>query len=184
MEGGESGWGEAAGFLAALPEEHRERFSHYAGLDLPPDKEGIARTLEAYSVANPSDTPSGLLATTGAQAGFSGEREFGVEIGRAALDLAEDVRDSALAHVSLAQTHFQGRREERELELFEHHCRSAVEEGHAGTFCYERLSTLYEYRGWLDEAERICRLAVETLQQHDPRSVEKFQKRLRRIREG
>lgn len=184
MEGGERGWSEAAGFLAALPDEQRECFSHYAGLDLPPDEEGIARTLEAYSASNPSDTPSGLLASTGAQAGFSGDREFGVRVGRAALDIAESQQDLALAHVSLAQTHFQNRREEEELALFERHCRAAVAEGHAGTFCYERLATLYEYRGQLDEAERVCRLAVEILEERDPRSVGKFQKRLRRIEEG
>lgn len=184
MESRERAWSEAAGFVASLSDEQRERFSRYAGLDLPPDEESIARTLESYSASNPSDTPSGLLATTGAQAGFSGERDFGVEVGRAALDLAESRQDLALAHVSLAQTHFQRRREEEELALFEHHCRAAVSEGHAGTFCYERLATLYEYRGQLDEAERICRLAVEALEQEDPRSVEKFHKRLRRIEEG
>lgn len=184
MDGSGRGWIEAAGFLSALSEEQRDNFSRYAGLDLPPDEDGIYRTLESYSASNPSDTPSGLLATTGAQAGFSGEAEFGVVVGRAALELAETRQERALAHVSLAQTHFQSRREQEELALFEHHCRAAVEEGHAGTFCYERLATLYEYRGQLGEAERVCRLAVEALQEEDPRSVGKFQKRLDRLEEG
>lgn len=184
MDGSERGWSELAGFLAALSEEDRGRFSRYAGLDLPPDEEGVARTLESYSASNPSDTPSGLLASTGAQAGFAGEPEFAVRIGRAALELAGSSQDRALAHVSLAQTHFQSRREEEELALFERHCRAAIDEGHAGTFCYERLATLYEYRGQLDEAERISRLAVEALREEDPRSVGKFEKRLRRLEEG
>lgn len=184
------GWRELAGYLAALSGEDRERFSRYAGFDLPADpvgEEGVSRSLAAYARTNPSDTPAGLLATTGAQAGFAGDAPFALRIGRAALqlsELSEASEDRALAHVSLAQTHFQGRRDEQELALFEHHCRAAIEEGHSGTFCYERLATLYEYRGWLDEAESVCRRAVEVLGREDPRSVGKFQKRLDRLSGG
>ncbi|WP_047864588.1 hypothetical protein [Rubrobacter aplysinae] len=181
------GWGDLALYLISLPRDDRERFSRHAALDLPPDpedEEAVTRLLEAYARGNPSDTPSGLLATTGAQAGFAGDAEFAVRAGRAALELAKTGGDRALAHVSLAQTHFQSRRREEELALFEHHCRAAVEEGHSGTFCYERLATLYEYRGWTNEAERICRSAVEVLGREDPRSVQKFQKRLDRLSGG
>lgn len=176
-----SGWGALASYLASLPPEELEHFSRYAGLELPPDEERIASALEAYAAGNPSDTPAGLLATTGAQAGFAGDAEFGVRVGRAALESSEGRGERALAHVSLAQTHFQSRREEEQLSLFEHHCRAAIEQGHSGTFCYERLATLYEYRGQLEEAVWICRRAVEALGAEDPRSVERFQKRLDRL---
>lgn len=181
------GWSELAGYLSSLGGEDRERFSRYAGLDLPAgpeDGERIPRLLGAYAWSNPADTPAGLLATTGAQAGFAGDAAFALRLGRASLELAETAADRALAHVSLAQTHFQSRRDEEELALFEHHCRAAIEDGHSGTFCYERLATLYEYRGWLDEAESVCRRAVEVLGREDPRSVGKFQKRLDRISGG
>lgn len=178
------GWRELAGFLSSLSDEDRERFSRYAALDLPTDpadEERVAGVLLSYARSNPSDTPAGLLATTGAQAGFARDAEFALRVGRAGLELSETEKDRALAHVSLAQTHFQSRRDEEELALFEHHCRAAVEEGHSGTFCYERLVTLYEYRGWMDEAELICRRAVEVLGREDPRSVDRFQRRLDRL---
>ena len=105
-------------------------------------------------------------------------------VGAAALEAAESLEERQLAHVCLARIHFQDRREREELEAFEEHCRAAVRLGHAGTFCYERLATLYEYRGQLDEAERVCRLAVEALREEDPRSIGKFEKRLRRLEEG
>lgn len=178
------GWSELAGFLASLPEEDRDRFSRYAALELPAEEEGIAATLSEYSRANPTDTPAGLLATTGAQAGFAGEADLARRSGRAALELSGTAEERALAHVSLAQTHFQSRREEEELALFERHCRAAIEEGHSGTFCYERLATLYEYRGRLAEAEWICRRAVEVLGREDPRSAQRFQKRLQRLSAG
>lgn len=181
------GWSELAGYLSSLGGEDRERFSRYTGLDLPPsseDEEAVSKVLKSYATSNPSDTPAGLLATTGAQAGFAGDAAFALRLGRASLELADTGGDLALAHVSLAQTHFQGRRDEEELALFEHHCRAAIAEGHSGTFCYERLATLYEYRGWLDEAESVCRRAVEILGREDPRSVSKFQKRLDRLVEG
>lgn len=181
------GWSELAGYLSSLGGEDRERFSRYAGLDLPAspeNEEAVSELLESYAKSNPADTPAGLLATTGAQAGFAGDAAFALRLGRASLELAATDEDRALAHVSLAQTHFQGRRDEEELALFEHHCRAAIEDGHSGTFCYERLATLYEYRGWLDEAESVCRRAVEVLGREDPRSVGKFQKRLDRISEG
>lgn len=181
------GWSELAGYLSSLVGEDRERFSRYAGLDLPSspgDEEAVSRVLESYATSNPADTPAGLLATTGAQAGFAGDAAFALRLGRASLELAVTDEDRALAHVSLAQTHFQGRRDEEELALFEHHCRAAIEDGHSGTFCYERLATLYEYRGWLDEAESVCRRAIEVLGREDPRSVGKFQERLQRISGG
>jgi hypothetical protein len=181
------GWSELAGYLSSLGGDDRERFSRYAGLDLPAspgNEEAVSELLESYAKSNPADTPAGLLATTGAQAGFAGDATFALRLGRASLELSRTADDRALANVSLAQTHFQGRRDEEELALFEHHCRAAIEDGHSGTFCYERLATLYEYRGWLDEAESVCRRAVEVLGREDPRSMGKFQKRLDRISEG
>lgn len=177
-----SSWRELAAFLASLSPEELARFSAHAALDLPRDEEETAAALEAYAEENPGATPSALLATTGARAGFSRDFELARKVGSAALELAETDEERQLAHVSLAQIHFQNRRDERELASFEEHCRAAVELGHAGTFCYERLAALYEYRREISEAVRICRRAVETLQSAgDSRSAEKFEKRLKRL---
>ncbi|MBA2442843.1 MAG: hypothetical protein H0V53_10640 [Rubrobacter sp.] len=179
-----SGWEDLAPVLAGLPAEQRERFSRYAGLDLPDEPEGVAAVLRGYAATNPADTPSGMLATTGAQAGFARDLDFAKELGTVALELAQTPEELQLAHVSLAQTHFQNRREPEDLEGFVRHCRAAIEAGHAGTFCYERLLTLYEYRGEREEALRVCRRAVEVLGASDPRSAERFQKRLARLSRG
>ena len=85
-------------------------------------------------------------------------------MGAAALEFAETPEERQLAHVCLALAHFQDRREEADLRAFEKHCRAAVDLGHAGTFCYERLAALYEYRGDREEAASICRHAVEVLE--------------------
>ncbi len=175
-------WEELASFLASLPDEERARVSSYAALGLPVDAEDIAAVLWAYAVENPSATPSTLLATTGARAGTSGDLDLGRALGRAALQLAEGSEDLQLAHVSLAQTHFQNRRDEADLAAFIEHCRAAIEIGHAGSFCYERLATLYEYRGEKKEAAEICRRAIEVLEvAGDPRSATRFRKRLDRL---
>ncbi|CAN5156373.1 hypothetical protein BH24ACT19_BH24ACT19_05060 [soil metagenome] len=103
-------------------------------------------------------------------------------LGRAALDLAGGTEDLQLAHVSLAQTHFRNRRDEVELARFVEHCRAAIHAGHAGTFCYERLAVLYEYRGEREEAASVCRRAVEVLEAAgDPLSAARFRKRLGRL---
>ena len=177
-----SRWDELATFLASLPDTDRARISSYAALGLPDDAEGIAAVLSAYATENPSATPSVLLATTGARAGTSGDLDLARTLGRAALDLAEGPEDLQLAHVSLAQTHFHNRRNEAELAAFVEHCRVAIELGHAGSFCYERLATLYEYRGEKEEAAKICHRAIEVLEATgDPRSAARFRKRLDRL---
>src|SRR5215217_4397042 len=149
-------WNELATFLASLPDEDRARVSSYGALSLPADTEGIATVLLAYAVENPSMTPAALLATTGARAGVSGDLDFARALGRAALELAERSEDLQLAHVSLAQTHFRNRRDGTDLAGFVEHCQAAIRMGHTGTFCYERLAALYEYRGEKEEAVRIC----------------------------
>ncbi len=177
-----SSWDELASFLASLPDEDRTRASYYAILDLPPDAEGIAAVLSTYAVENPSATPAALLATTGARAGASGDLALARALGRAALDLAEGSEDLQLAHVFLAQTHFKNRRDEADLAGFVEHCQAAIRAGHAGTFCYERLAALYEYRGENEAAARICRRAIEVLEAAgDSRSAASFRKRLDRI---
>lgn len=177
-----SSWEDLARYLVGLSDEDRARISHYAALDLSGDEDMIFRTLVSYASENPSATPSGLLATTGAQAGFAGEPDLARRVGAAGLELAVTDEDRQLAHVSLAQTHFQNRRDEDELRRFEEHCRAAVDLGHAGTFCYERLAALYEYRGDVEEAIRICRRAIEVLEEAgDQRSAERFEKRLDRL---
>jgi hypothetical protein len=177
-----NGWDELATLLASLPDEDRTRASSYAALGLPADTEGVAAVLSAYVAENPSATPSALLATTGARAGTSGDLALARTLGRAALDLAEGPEDLQLAHVSLAQTHFYNRRNEADLKSFVEHCRSAIELGHAGSFCYERLAALYEYRGEKEEAAKICRRAVEVLEAAgDPRSAARFRRRLDRL---
>jgi hypothetical protein len=171
------GWETLASFLSALPEEDRARFSRYAALDLPDEPEALTATLRAYAAENPAATASGLLATTGAQAGFSRDLDLARSLGAAALEFAESPQERQLAHVCLAQAHFQNRREEEDLLAFEEHCRAAIDLGHAGTFCYER--------GDWEEAAKVCRRAVEVLEvAGDARSAERFRRRLRRLSEG
>jgi tetratricopeptide (TPR) repeat protein len=173
-------WEALASFLAALPEEDRARFSRYAALDLPEDPAALTATLMAYAAQNL--TASDLLATSGTRAALSRDLELARSLGAAALELAETPEERELAHVCLAQAHFQNRREEEELLAFEEHCRAAIDLGHAGTFCYERLAALYEYRGDREEAVRVCRRAVEILEAAgDARSAERFRKRLSRL---
>lgn len=175
-------WNELAAFLALLPDEDRVRVSSYTALGLPDNAEGIAAVLSAYAAENPLTTPSMLLATAGAQAGARGDLELAHSLGRAALELAEGAEDLQLAHVSLAQAYFKNRRDEANLEAFVEHCWEAIRAGHAGTFCYERLAALYEYRGEKEEAIKVCRRAVETLEAvEDFRSSARFQKRLERL---
>ena len=176
------GWAALATFLASLPDEDLARVSSYAALVLPDDEESIVAVLSAYAAENPTVTPSALLATTGAAAGAGGGLDLARTLGRAALNLAEETEDRQLAHVSLAQTHFRNRRDEADLAGFIEHCRAAVRDGHAGTFCYERLAVLYEYRGEREEATEITRRAVEVLEAAgDPRSADRFRKRLDRL---
>ncbi len=155
-----SRWEELAAFLTSLSDKDRVRVSSHAALDLPDDEEGIAAVLAAYAAGSSSSTPSTLLATTGARAGASGDLDLARTLGRAALELAGGAEDLQLAHVSLAQMHFKNRRDEAELARFVEHCRAAIRAGHAGTFCYERLAVLLEYRGEREEAASICRRAV------------------------
>lgn len=175
-------WEDLAAFLATLPAEDRARFSRYAAIEVPEEPGAVSATLRTYAAENPAATASGLLATTGARAGSARDLGFARAVGAAALDLAETPEERQLAHVCLAQIHFQNRREEADLLAFEEHCRAAIDLGHAGTFCYERLAALYEYRGDLEEAARVCRRAVEALESSaDPRSAERFRKRLQRL---
>ena len=172
-----------ASFLAALPEEDRARFSRYAALDLPEDPAALTATLMAYAAQNL--TASDLLATTGPRAALSGDLDLARSLGAAALELAETPEERELAHVCLAQAHFQNRREEEDLLAFEEHCCAAIDLGHAGTFCYERLAALYEYRGDREEAAEVCRRAVEVLEATgDARSAERFRRRLQRLSGG
>lgn len=78
--------------------------------------------------------PSALLATTGAQAGASGELDLACILGRVTLDFAGGTEDLQLAHVLLAQTHFQNCRDEAGLASFVEHCRAAILACHAGIF--------------------------------------------------
>jgi hypothetical protein len=175
-------WDDVAMLLASLPGEDRALFSRYAAVEVPEEPRAVSATLQTYAAQNPAATASGLLATTGARAASVGELGFARAMGAAALELAETAEESQLAHVCLAQIHFQNRREEADLLAFEEHCRAAIELGHGGTFCYERLAALYEYRGDPGEAASVCRRAVEALESSgDPRSAERFRRRLQRL---
>lgn len=178
-------WEALASFLAALPEEDRARFSRYAALDLPEDPGALTAALRAHVAQNPTATASGLLATTGIRAALARDLDLARSLGAAALELAETPEERELAHVCLAQAHFQNRREEEDLLAFEEHCRAAIDLGHAGTFCYERLAALYEYRGDREEAAEVCRRAAEVLEATgDARSAERFRRRLQRLSGG
>ena len=175
-------WEDVAVLLASLPGEDRALFSRYAAVEMPEEPSAVSAALQDLAAQNPAATASGLLATTGARAASVGELGFARAMGAAALELAETPEERQLAHVCLAQIHFQNRREEADLLAFEKHCRAAIELGHGGTFCYERLAALYEYRGDPEEAARVCRRAVEALESSgDPRSAERFRKRLQRL---
>lgn len=177
-----AGWNELAALLSTLAQEDIVRFSRYTSLNVSGGPEDISRTLLAYAARNPEATPSTLLATTGSQAAFARDLDFAREMGMRALNLAGTPDDEQLAHVSLAQTYFQNRRDKDSLAAFVEHCRAAIDLGHAGTFCYERLATLYEYRGEIEEAARISRRAVKVLEASgDTRSAVRFQKRLGRL---
>jgi hypothetical protein len=176
-------WGRLARFLLGLSGEERARLSRYGGLGLPEgeDPEGVEEVLRAHG-RETGATPSGLLATLASGAAYSRDTGLALHTGRAALELAESAEDRQLAHVCLAQAHFQNRRDPRELEGFVEHCRAAVDLGHAGTFCYERLAALYEYRQDLRAAAEISRRAAEVLEASgDALSAARFRKRLRRL---
>jgi len=175
-------WDDLAGYVASLPPEGQASFSRHAGLDLTGGREAAAGVLLAYAEKNPGVSPSSFLSSVCSQAAFVRDTELARRTGEAALQLAETDEERQLAHVALAQLHFQNRREEGELEAFVEHCLEAVRLGHAGTFCYERLATLYEYRGQTEEAREISRRAVEVLEAAgDVRSAERFRRRLERL---
>jgi TPR repeat protein len=175
-------WEDFAAFVASLSTEERERVGVYAAVEIPEDTDAIAEVLRDYAAAHPETTPATLLATTGSQAGYARDLDLSRRMGRAALGLAGTPEEKQLAHVCLAQAHFQNRREEADLEAFVEHCRAAIELGHAGTFCYERLAVLYEYRGDVEEAVAVCRRAVEILgAAGDERSAERFRAKLERL---
>jgi hypothetical protein len=177
-----SSWDDLATLLASLPGEDRALFSRYAAVEVPEGRRAVSAALRTYAAQNPAATASELLATTGARAGSARDLAFARAMGSAALELAETLEERQLAHVCLAQIHFQNRREEADLLAFEKHCRAAIELGHGGTFCYERLAALYEYRGEPEEAAGVCRRAVEVLESSgDPRSAERFRRRLQRL---
>lgn len=177
-----AGWEDLAAFLAAMSDDERGRAGRYAGVAFPADTDAIITVLRDYAAANPGTTPAALLAATGSRAGYARDLDLARRMGRAALDLAETPDERQLAHVCLAQTHFQNRRETEDLEAFVEHCRVAIELGHTGTFCYERLAVLYEYRGDREAAAEVCRRAVEALgAEGDERSAERFRRRLVRL---
>jgi hypothetical protein len=173
-------WNEAATFLASLPDEQREAFSRHSNIVLPEDAEGIEAALLAHASEN-GGTPAELFASTGAMAGSSRETDFAVSIGEAALEMSETPEERGLSHVCLAQTHFRLRKDAAHLAAFEKHCFEAVELGTAGTFCYERLAALYEYRKEYERAAEVSRRAIDALA-GDERSVERFRERLARLR--
>lgn len=161
--------------LGSLSPQERRLTTHYAGFDLEDDDiEGFRRERGI--------SESELLSATASQAAFGGDEALAQRLGQAALELAAADAERQLAHISLAQLHYRNRRDPQELESFEHHCRRAIELGHEGTFCYERLAVLYEYRGDIDAAKRICEKAVEALEgARDARSARRFRERLGRL---
>lgn len=177
-----AGWVDFADIISNLSPDNRALLSSFTALDLPEDPTAVADTLRAYAEQSPDGTPAVLLATAGSQAAQAGEEDFARRVGGLALGLAATSEERRIAHVCLAQTHFRRRREAAELEAFVMHCRAAMDLGHTGTFCYERLAVLYEYRGELDDAIEICRRAIEALfGAGDYRSAKRFQSRLDRL---
>ncbi|WP_273841553.1 hypothetical protein [Rubrobacter calidifluminis] len=177
-----SDWEDLAGYVASLPPEEQASFSRHAGMDLTGGQEAAARTLRAYAAGNPGVSPSSFLSSVCSQAAFACDTGMARRAGEAALQLAQSGEDRQLAHVALAQLHFQNRRDKGELDAFERHCLEAVRLGHAGTFCYERLTTLYEYRGQTGKAREICSRAIEVLEgAGDTSSADRFRRRLERF---
>ena len=162
--------------LDSLSPEERELAVHYAGFDL------WSGELEAFRRER-GISESEMLATTASQAAFGGDEGLARRLGEAALGLSATDAERQLAHVSLAQLHYRNRRDSQELKSFERHCLQAIELGHAGTFCYERLAVLYEYRGEVEEAKSICERAIEVLEgAGDARSARRFRERLGRLK--
>lgn len=167
----------AAGFLAGLSPEERAVFSRLSGVELPAEPGEIERAL-----AEAPAEPVALLAIAAAR-GAEEAPDFARRLGEAALGLARSREERQLVHVCLAQVHFRLRRDPGELAAFERHCVEAIELGHAGTFCYERLAALYEYEGRYEEALRVCERAVRVLDEAgDVRSAGRFRRRLERLR--
>ncbi|QYJ17057.1 hypothetical protein Rxycam_02894 [Rubrobacter xylanophilus DSM 9941] len=168
---------ETAAFLAGLSPRERESFFRFSGVELPSDPVEAERRLAEAPVE-----PVALLATAAARA--AGEvPDLARRLGEAALHLARSREERQLAHVCLAQVHFRLRRDPEELAAFERHCKEAMDLGHAGSFCYERLAALYEYEGRYEEAVRVCERAVEVLgRAGDELSARRFQGRLDRLR--
>lgn len=176
-------WSEFADFLTALDREDRERFGRYAFLQLPETPDAAREVLQEYSRMNPETTPAELVATAVSQASAAGDREFARDLGPVALDAAGSDRERQLAHVAIAQAHFRNRKNPEEMAGFERHCRAAIEAGHAGTFCYERLAALHEYRGELEEVVSLCARATRVLREAgDERSAVRFEQRGERVR--
>jgi tetratricopeptide (TPR) repeat protein len=175
-----SSWSELAEFIAALDAEDRAKVGRYAFLELPENAGEIELLLSAPE--NPAATPAQFVSNVISQAASARDLDLARKLGPVALDAAETPGDLQLAHASLAQAYFQNRRDPESAKSFEKHCRAAIEAGHAGTFCYERLAALYEYRGDLEEALRISHRAAEVLRAAgDERSAARFEKRAERL---
>jgi hypothetical protein len=158
-------WDGLATFLVSLSNEGRARFSCYTAVNLPAGVEGISAVLSAYAAENPTATPSTLLATTGAWAGTSGDlvlaRPYLMSCGSRPRRRAR--RPSVCPRLARADP-------SSELSQrggshgFVRHCRAAIEDGHARSFCYERMAVLYEHRAEKKEVAKPCRRAIEILE--------------------
>ncbi|AHY46028.1 Hypothetical Protein RradSPS_0745 [Rubrobacter radiotolerans] len=173
-------WREAADFVASLGAEDQEALGREIGTPVPEDPEEALEVLRL--IGGEDSTPSDALALAGVRVATSGERELSRRLGQAAAELAQTPEERQLAHACLAQSAFKFRKDPQSLADFERHCREAMDLGHAGTFCYERLAVLYEYRGETEEAIEVCRRAERVLAAAgDPRSAESFRERAEKI---
>ncbi|WP_119068973.1 hypothetical protein [Rubrobacter indicoceani] len=177
------GWRDLAHYLSALAAGERESVSAQTGWRLSEDPEETLRMLAATL-----DLLDGAASDFAALAGVrlaleGGDRGLATKLGEVAVQLAGSVGERQLAHACLAQSAFRFRKDPESLAAFERHCEAAIALEHAGTFCYERLAVLYEYRGETESAVEVCEKAAAALSASgDGRSAERFRKKAQAIR--
>lgn len=174
-------WRDLIAHLSALDAEDRETLSRHTGTAISEDPDATEKALRGSGTTDGS--PAEFIALVGLRVGLEdADRGLATRLGGVSVQLSVSVGERQLAHACLAQTAFKFRKDPRSLAVFEEHCSEAMALGHAGTFCYERLSVLYEYRGEVGRAIEVCRRAEAALSgAGDTRSAGRFREKAESI---